>query len=34
MKLGDEPSNWIGLALLLIVIAVLAITIHWIGLAK
>ena len=34
MKLGDEPSNWIGLGLILLLIAVFAIAIHWLGLPK
>lgn len=34
MKLKDEPSNWIGLALILILIAVFALVIRWAGLPK
>jgi len=30
MKLGDEPNNWLGLALIL----VFALVIHWLGLPK
>ena len=29
MKLGGEPSNWLGLGLLLTLIAVIALAIHW-----
>ena len=29
MKLGDEPSNWLGLGLLLALIATIALAIHW-----
>ena len=29
MKLGDEPSNWLGLGLLLALIAGIALAIHW-----
>ena len=28
MKLGDEPSNWLGLGLLLALIAAIALAIH------
>ena len=34
MKLSDEPNNWIGLALLLIIFAALALVIHWLGMPK
>jgi hypothetical protein len=34
MKLGDEPNNWLGLALLLFIFATLALLIHWLGLPK
>ena len=34
MKLKDEPNNWIGLALILILIMVFALVIHWAGLPK
>ena len=34
MKLQDEPNNWIGLGLILVLIAAAAIAIHWIGLHK
>ena len=34
MKLKDEPNNWIGLALILILIVVFALVIHWAGLPK
>ena len=29
MKLGGEPNNWLGLGLLLTLIAVIALAIHW-----
>jgi hypothetical protein len=34
MKLGDEPNNWIGLGLLLLLFVVFALIIHWLGLPK
>jgi len=34
MKLRDEPNNWIGLALILVLIGVFALAIHWAGLPK
>ena len=34
MKLKDEPNNWIGLALILVLILVFALVIHWAGLPK
>ena len=34
MKLSDEPNNWIGLGLLLLLFAVFALVIHWLGLPK
>jgi hypothetical protein len=34
MKLGDEPNNWLGLALILVLILVFALVIHWLGLPK
>jgi len=34
MKLKDEPSNWIGLALILVLVAVAALLIHWLGVPK
>ena len=34
MKLGAEPNNWIGLALLLLIVAFIAVAIHWIGQPK
>jgi hypothetical protein len=34
MKLGDEPMNWLGLALLLLFIAVVALSIHWMNMPK
>jgi hypothetical protein len=34
MRLGDEPNNWLGLALLLALVAVIAIAIRWAGLAN
>lgn len=30
----DEPTNWLGLVLILVLIAVFAILIHWMGLHK
>jgi hypothetical protein len=32
MKLRDEPNNWIGLVLILVLIAGFALVIHWMGL--
>lgn len=32
MKLKDEPANWIGLALILVLVAVIALAIRWMGL--
>ena len=34
MKLKDEPNNWLGLALILVLILVFALVIHWAGLPK
>ena len=34
MKLQDEPNNWLGLALILVLILVFALVIHWAGLPK
>jgi hypothetical protein len=34
MKLSDEPNNWIGLGLLLILVAAIAMAIHWLGVPK
>jgi hypothetical protein len=34
MKLKDEPNNWLGLALILVVVAVAALLIHWLGVTK
>jgi hypothetical protein len=34
MKLSDEPNNWLGLGLLLVLVVVLALVIHWLGLPK
>jgi hypothetical protein len=34
MKLSDEPNNWIGLGMLLLLIVVFALVIHWLGLPK
>jgi hypothetical protein len=34
MKLRDEPNNWLGLALILVLILVFALVIHWAGLPK
>jgi hypothetical protein len=31
MKLKDEPNNWLGLALILVLILVFALVIHWAG---
>jgi hypothetical protein len=34
MKLGDEPSNWLGLGLLLLIFAAVALWLHWVNLPK
>jgi hypothetical protein len=34
MKLGDEPSNWLGLGLLLAIFAAVALWLHWVNLPK
>ena len=34
MKLGGEPSNWVGLGLLLFLIAAIAMGIHWLNVPK
>jgi hypothetical protein len=34
MKLGDEPTNWVGLALILVLVAAFALLIRWAGLAS
>jgi hypothetical protein len=34
MKLGDEPSNWVGLVLLLLLFAAVALGVHWLTLPK
>ena len=34
MKLGDEPNNWIGLGLILLVFASVALLLHWLGAPK
>jgi hypothetical protein len=34
MKLKDEPNNWIGLAVILVLILVFALVIRWAGLPK
>jgi hypothetical protein len=34
MKLKDEPNNWVGLALILVIVALFAMAIHWLGLPK
>ena len=34
MKLRDEPNNWLGLGLILVLIVVFALLIHWMGLPK
>ena len=34
MKLGGEPNNWIGLGLLLFLIAAISLGVHWLNLPK
>jgi hypothetical protein len=34
MKLKDEPNTWVGLTLILVVVAVIALLIHWLGVPK
>jgi hypothetical protein len=34
MKLGGEPNNWIGLGLLLFLIAAISLGIHWFNVPK
>jgi len=34
MKLGGEPSNWVGLGLLLFLIAAISLGVHWLNLPK
>ena len=34
MKFKDEPNNWVGMAVLLVIFAVLALVIHWLGQPK
>ena len=34
MKLGGEPNNWIGLALILLLFAAIALAMHWLNLPK
>jgi hypothetical protein len=34
MKLGDEPMNWLGLGLLLLLFAIIALAIHWLNMPK
>jgi hypothetical protein len=34
MKLNGEPNNWIGLTLILLLVAVFGVLIHWMGLPK
>ena len=34
MKLGDEPNNWVGLGLILLVFATVALCLHWLSLPK
>ena len=34
MKLRDEPNNWLGLVLILVLILVFALVIHWAGLPQ
>ena len=31
MKSADEPPNWLGLVLILVVVAVVALAIRWVG---
>jgi hypothetical protein len=34
MKLGDEPSNWVGLGLILFLIAAISLGVHWLNLPR
>ena len=34
MKLGGEPSNWVGLGLILFLIAAISLGVHWLNLPK
>ena len=34
VKLKDEPNNWLGLVLILVLILVFALVIHWAGMPK
>ena len=34
MKLRDEPNNWIGLGLILVLVVVFALVIRWAGLSQ
>ncbi len=34
MKLGGEPNNWIGLGLILFLIAAISLGVHWLNLPK
>ena len=34
VKLKDEPNNWLGLVLILVLILAFALVIHWAGLPK
>jgi hypothetical protein len=34
MKLSGEPNNWLGLGLILLVFAAVALLVHWLGLPK
>jgi len=34
MPPSNEPTNWLGLALILILVAVFGLLIHWMGMPK
>ncbi len=34
MKLGGEPNNWVGLGLILLLFAVIALFLHWLNIPK
>jgi len=34
MKLGEEPMNWLGLVLLLLFVAAVVLSIHWMTMPK
>ena len=34
MKLGGEPRNWIGLGLILFLIAAISLSLHWLNVPK